>query len=197
MEHIPKSTRRGFLKKATLLVVGALGGAITMRGVSSDTVRAGPPSAPQETSFKLYGRYWHLHSQHRKRGQVPVMGDQMVIYGELLKESRRTKVGEFYSSCLHIRSPFGPSLLAASNVEVHTFNLADGSLLGMGTTREALGGEEVFAILGGTGRYAGARGSYMARQRPQELGGDGTAEFSFNVAWDVPRHTHLIPTREV
>jgi len=125
------------------------------------------------------------------------MGDQMVMYGELLKEPQRTKVGEFYSSCLHIRSPFGPSLLAASNVEVHTFNLADGSLLGMGTPRQALGGEEVLAVLGGTGRYAGARGSYTARQRPQELGGDGTAEFSFTVAREVPSHMQPIPTEEV
>ena len=31
--------------------------------------------------------------------------------------------------------------------------------------------------MGGTGRYAGARGTYVARQRRQELGGEGTAEF--------------------
>ena len=32
-------------------------------------------------------------------------------------------------------------------------------------------------FVGGTGRFAGATGSYTARQSPRETGGDGTAEF--------------------
>jgi hypothetical protein len=39
-------------------------------------------------------------------------------------------------------------------------------------------GESVFAIVGGTGRYLGARGSYVARRLPVELGGDGSAAFT-------------------
>lgn len=57
---------------------------------------------------------------------------------------------------------------------LHSFELGLGTILGMGS-----GGldDGVFAVVGGTGRYAGARGSYTARQSPSNLGGDGTAEF--------------------
>ena len=35
---------------------------------------------------------------------------------------------------------------------------------------------------GDHGRFSGARGSYVARQRSRELGGDGTAEFNLTLA---------------
>ena len=38
-----------------------------------------------------------------------------------------------------------------------------------------MGAERSFAIVGGTGRYAGARGSYTADQDTYGLGGRGTA----------------------
>ena len=63
-------------------------------------------------------------------------------------------------------------------LELHTFKLRDGTIIGSGTSG-ALEGE--FAILGGTGRYAGARGTYVARHNRRELGGDGTAEFRFQL----------------
>ena len=54
----------------------------------------------------------------------------------------------------------------------------------MGTRlSSASAAENVYAVVGGTGRYAGARGSYTARQHPQELEGDGTAEFALRLAW--------------
>ena len=60
-------------------------------------------------------------------------------------------------------------------VESHAFRLPDGTIHGMGT---ADGADSVFAIVGGTGRYVGARGSYTARHMPIELGGDGSAAFT-------------------
>jgi hypothetical protein len=98
----------------------------------------------------------------------------MSIYGELLDEGTGRKVGEFYSACFCMAAPFGPGPLAAANVELHNLNLLDGTLVGMGS---AGADANTYAIVGGTGRYQGAVGSYVARQRPLELGGDGTAEF--------------------
>ena len=41
--------------------------------------------------------------------------------------------------------------------------------------------EGSFAVLGGTGRYAGMQGTYLARQGHEELGGDGAAKFVFEL----------------
>ena len=51
---------------------------------------------------------------------------------------------------------------------------------GSGTTLPGVADNE-FAIVGGTGRYAGARGTYLARRDPLEFGGDGTASFEIDL----------------
>jgi hypothetical protein len=61
---------------------------------------------------------------------------------------------------------------------MHTFKLGDGSIFGTGTAGSLEGS---FAVLGGTGRYAGVQGTYAARQGHSELGGDGAAEFVFDL----------------
>lgn len=88
------------------------------------------------------------------------------------------RVGEFSAARFALESPFGGTAGAAS-LDLHSFNLQDGTILGLGTT--VADGESMFAITGGTGRYAGARGTYVARQNPRELGGDGTAEFRLSL----------------
>jgi hypothetical protein len=66
---------------------------------------------------------------------------------------------------------------------LHTFDLAEGTILGIGANKLDEGS---YAIVGGTGRYAGASGTYTARQFLRELGGDGTAEFTLNLnAWEA------------
>jgi hypothetical protein len=42
-------------------------------------------------------------------------------------------------------------------------------------------GHGQFAITGGTGRFAGATGSYTAVQNPVEVGGNGTAKFQMTI----------------
>ena len=61
---------------------------------------------------------------------------------------------------------------------LHRIDLGDGGLIGVGpgTLDDA-----TFVIVGGTGRYLGAAGTYHAVQRPREHGGDGTATFTFDI----------------
>ena len=89
-------------------------------------------------------------------------------------------VGHFTAAHLTHDSPFAA---AASSLEIHTFALEAGSIHGLGMV--ARGTEGHFLILGGTGRYAGARGSYVAHQHVRELGGDGTSEFHLTLALTV------------
>ena len=173
-------TRRNVLKYGALLMAAVFGGGVAARGNGHPGFGEQPGASAQGT-FTLYGRHWHLHSQNRKRGEALAGGDQIATYGELLSGPHGTKVGEFYASGLHLRAPLSPSQFSAADVEVHTFNLLEGTIVGMGTTGAALGQENIYAVVGGTGRYAGARGSYTARQHHQERGGDGTAAFTFTL----------------
>ena len=135
--------------------------------------------------LRLYGRNRHVQGEGpRARWARPERGQRQVVFGELLDGpvgAAGVKVGEFYATCTCVNAPFGAGPLAAGFVEHHSLNLGDGTLTGMGTSH---GEESTFAIVGGTGRYAGARGSYVARQLPVELGGDGTAELVLTVTLD-------------
>jgi hypothetical protein len=124
----------------------------------------------------LYGRGLHLHAPSRRAGSVPVKGDRHTAYGELLDRQDGVAVGHFTAARLSLDSPFA----AASSLEIHTFELADGTIHGLGSA--AIGAVGNFVVLGGTGRFTGVTGSYTARQGARELGGDGTAEFHFTLA---------------
>jgi hypothetical protein len=162
-------SRRGFLKRGVVLAAGALGVGAAGR------VSGASAAVPSQQTLTLHGRFFHLHAQDRRAGVVPVKGERLTGYGELLDRPGGTKVGEFFSTLFALDSPFGPTPMGATGLEYHSFNLHDGTILGLGTG--AGHGESVFAIVGGTGRYAGARGTYVAHQRQRELGGNGMAEF--------------------
>jgi hypothetical protein len=169
--------RRGLLKQGMFVVAGALGLA-TVDRTAVHAATASPTSTssgPKTTSLKLYGRGLWSGTTAGRPGEVPLVGDQISARGELLQSPAGEKAGEFHGTGFCVSSPFSPGAHAAANMEFHTFLLSDGSLIGMGSTA---GGNEVFAIVGGTGRYHGASGSYTARQSPLGFGG-GTAEFEF------------------
>ena len=67
---------------------------------------------------------------------------------------------------------------AGGALQLQTFDLLDGTIMGIGA---AGAHENPFAIVGGTGRYVGVSGTYVAKQSPRELGGDGTAEFTLTL----------------
>jgi len=60
---------------------------------------------------------------------------------------------------------------------VQRFTFADGTIIGMGSG--SLDGEE-YAVVGGTGRFAGAIGTYTARIRPGAYRRD--AEFQITIS---------------
>lgn len=178
MEHVQTAPRRRFLKRGVGLLGGAVGLGLISRGVGPIS---GASAGSGNLSLSLNGRDWRLTYPDRQRGVLPQPGERSASFGQLFSNSDGAKVGEFYASSFAFSSPFGPGESAAAAMEMHHFNLADGTIVGMGT----LGGfhdvKSVHAIIGGTGRYEGASGSYVARQSPLELGGDGTAEFQFNI----------------
>jgi len=168
-EAILTSSRRGLLGRMFVLAAGAFGASVAQRVAAAD-------AAPPATTLLLHGRGFYLHSPGRRSGEVPASGERLTAYGELLDRPDGHAVGQFTSAFFAFDSPFA----AAGSLELQTFNLEGGTIHGLGSVPTGADGH--FAILGGTGRWAGSRGSYVARQRPRELGGDGTAEFHLTLA---------------
>jgi hypothetical protein len=182
MEGVPKASRRNVLRNGLLFLAGAVG--LGVAGARASGVTGAGSSVT--TTLRLSGKQWHLFATDRRRGEIPLRGDSVSTHG-ILHGPDGKKIGEFYSAGMVLGHPLGAGPLGAANLEMHTFNLLGGTIAGMGS---ATPGESVFAIVGGTGRYAGASGSYVARQHPLELGGNGTAEFRLTLKTEEGTHAN-------
>jgi hypothetical protein len=174
-------SRRSVLKRLGV-VAGGLVGLLAGREAlaSSKTGRnAAVVAPPGVETVVLEGRGWHIYSKDLAKGQIPTGGDRLLVYGDLHEAGSDSPAGQFFATYYSLRRPGFAGPLAS--LEQHTFNLPDGSIMGSGTTKAGFATEDEFAIVGGTGRYAGARGTYVVRQSHQELGGDGTATIVFTM----------------
>ena len=160
-------SRRKILKRGLVLAAGAFG--VTAAGKEAQAATRTVPS-----QLRLHGRNWRVSVPDRQPGASLRLGDVGAVYGDLFEGPEGSPFGQFFGSRLAIQSAPGGHARADGSVEVHTFVLPHGTILGMGT---AVFGDAVFAIVGGTGRYHGVTGSYVAHQRLREQGGNGTAEF--------------------
>ena len=174
-EHMQSGqSRRGLLGRGLVVLAGVVGigaGAGATKLATRDEVDT------EAGRIRLHGRNWILQTPDRRPGERLVAGERGTVYGELV-DAKGMPVGQFYGSRMAAQSSPGGAVDADSSLELHTFRLEGGTLLGIGSM---IAGESVFAIAGGTGRYAGSRGSYVAEQRLLELGGDGTAEFTIDL----------------
>ena len=135
-------------------------------------------SGPNQT-FMLEGRGWHIYSRDIARGRLPEGGERMLSYGELYAGEDAEKIGDFAATYFGLPRRAADGRLAS--LEQHVFTLPGGSLFGSGMTAPGFATVDEFAIVGGTGKYAGARGTYVVRQSHLEFGGDGTATITFNL----------------
>ena len=147
-----RSTRRGALGRGVALLGGLVG-----LGAATEATAA-PPGATT-LAFHVRGL------THDRRG-LRRRGDPLTLQGELLDRPGGRRVGELHAAAFTLRGPGGAG---PSELELHTLVLEDGTLVGSGTG-DAGGG--AYAILGGTGRYAGARGSYAVRRSHEPGAGD-------------------------
>jgi hypothetical protein len=161
-----------------MLAAGAIGIGAARRADAAVVTVAPAGNGTRTAELRFYGRNFHLRAAGHEPGQVPTKDERHNTYGELLAHPNgKQVVGHFTAAHLTHNSPFAAG---ASSLEIHTFALKDGTIHGLGSV--ARGVEGHFVILGGTGRYAGASGSYVARQNSRELGGNGTAEFHLTLA---------------
>jgi hypothetical protein len=169
---IPGSGRRTVLKRGIFAAAAAAAAALTIRP-SDQRAASASVSIGGAKTIELFGRGWHADTS-----KIPSKGDSYSVYGELLASPEGDKCGEFYAACLAIDSPFQVTGEGTGSLEIHTLVLAEGSIVAMGAGG---GAERSFAIVGGTGRYTGVRGSYTANQDTYGLGGRGSAAFKLKL----------------
>ena len=167
--------RREALRRAMALLAGGVFGV----GLAKAPAALGAP-AKAETAYPaslvLYGVDWRRDSASGDAGVPQVSGERATTYGTLTAKPGGSPVGEFQAASFFGESPLSAS--GSGSIELHTFKLGEDTIFGMGSASDAAG---VFAVVGGSGRFAGARGSYVAEQSHFEAGGDGTARFDFTL----------------
>lgn len=151
--HMETTKRRGFVQRVLCIFGGAFGASALPP--STTAAPAKPVSVPNSGTIRLHLECRHKHKTGQQSGRV-------VCGGEILDRAGGLAVGQFHANCFSAESTFGtPNPFAASNVEMHTIRLADGMIFGMGANNSKTDIEKAHAIIGGTGKFAGARGTYI------------------------------------
>jgi hypothetical protein len=170
------TNRRTALRNGLLV----LGGAIGLGGGAAGTKAflSEPAAKRNGEKLELAGLGLVAETPNRVAGERLQPGDRSTVSGRIVDPKTKRDRGRFYGTRTVFDSGLTPFATADASTELHTFALEDGSILGMGSI---VGGVSAFTVVGGTGRYAGKRGTYVAEQRLRELGGDGTASFVINL----------------
>lgn len=171
------SDRVPFLRRRSVLTRGAAGLAAGFalfvgRTDSKPTLVASTNVKASPRTVELYGRGWTARADDLKFGELPKSGERYAVSGDLTDAPGGKKIGEFASAVFTLATH-------GETVEMHTINLAGGSIIGMGS---GSGVKRVFAIVGGSGNYIGARGSYVAEQDIYGFGGSGSAKLTLTLA---------------
>jgi len=154
------TSRRSLLTASGVLAVGA-GAVVGSRALSDDDAAPSVVGAAGLPSVLLSRKVRIARPDHTP-GQPIERGQKALPYGDL-ETARGTAIGRFDTSHLAGRQP----------MHLHRIELEDGVLVGLGEAS----GDGVFTVVGASGGFAGASGSYTVRRL-----GDDSIEFSFNTS---------------
>jgi hypothetical protein len=151
------TTRQSVLRRALALGAGAVG-----FGAAAGTAAAAGTGAAETDRSRITMRLTARHAETRGGA------DQRHA---VLVDHRGVTVGHLAGTRLPLHSPFGVPA-AVSAIELHTLTLDGGTLLAQGALHGSAG---TFHLVGGTGRFSGASGSYGFRL------GHGTAGLTLTI----------------
>jgi hypothetical protein len=161
-ENRPTISRRSLLQKG-LLCAGAMFG---VQLATREPERAKLPSAAAGAmTLAFYADTLRGRAHGQLPGKLPVWNGGANRHGDLLDGPGGKKVGEFAANSFGTGGGAG-----GSNFEMQTVKLTEGTLFGIGAAGNA-DDEKVHAIVGGTGRFAGAKGSFVVRRSDRKRGG--------------------------
>lgn len=174
------TNRRDALRGAFALLGAAVGIGAASKDLSAAQEK--PEENKQTKQLVLQARRLRISSQDLQRGELPQSGVRMLARAEIVTGSQANqKVGEFFATYFQVNTPGKVAAHEPGSLEQHTFILPEGSIFGTGVTTSGKDGAGNFAIIGGTGRFQGARGSYVATQNHVDFGGNGTATFTLTL----------------
>lgn len=161
-----------------VLLGGAVAGTAVLLGRPATAASSPVAAGGGPTAFAVVGRGLRFLSGDG----LPAVGQAAALSAELTEEASGL-LGTLHGEYRALASPnlVGPN--APTSLETHHFVFPTGSLVGSGVATFDDTADE-FAVIGGTGAFAGARGSYTAVQQPLGLGGDGSARYSFSLRFD-------------
>jgi hypothetical protein len=162
-EMSASTSRRALLARAGIAAGIAGAGAVGLKAGATPTVASPGRPLPRV----VHGRDWRIVFAGLDHGAVPGPATPRLPQGRLV-DGDGAHLGLLESSLL-------PSTGGVTHL--HRLDLDDGGLIAVGPG----GDDATFTIVGGTGRYLGASGTYHAAQRPRAHGGDGTATFTFDI----------------
>ncbi len=149
-----RPTRRNAIRRGLLAAGGLIGLGAGARTAANRSVRVAGT-----TDITLYAP--DLATPTARSGEAPA------ARSEVLDAPEGRPVGEVHVAVVPVLGP-GASSSNADRMEWHTFHLQGGTILGAGSAGTEGG---AFSVIGGTGRFANARGTYDLRRVP------GGAEF--------------------
>jgi hypothetical protein len=178
------TNRREALRRAFTFLGAAVGIGAASRNLtaaSQEPTREAEPGKGKQ--LVLQARFLRINSQDLRRGELPQAGVRMTARADIVSGSSKNqkKTGEFLATYHRVNTPGKVAAHEPGSLEQHTFILPEGTLFGTGVSVSDMDGEGQFAVVGGTGRYHGARGSYVARQSHVDFGGNGAATFTFTL----------------
>jgi len=137
------------------------------RGLALLAGLAGAGAAGRELARRSGEETVVLRARERERppGRAERAGERVTLVAELYGADG-APAGALYGAGFALRGPGEPE--GPERLELHTFELAGGTIVGTGTVGLS---EGTFAILGGTGSFAGVRGTYLVRRPPREAPG--------------------------
>jgi len=164
----PVSPRRALLQRGAALTLGTF-------GLGAGSANARGPEPPEAGSLRLFARRRQALAARRGKSEaVPPSGS----YGDLMAAVDGPAVGAFQAHGMDGRAATS-GLSTAPRLELQTFTLEDGVLFGLGAASPE--GERACAVLGGTGRFAGAQGTYLEREAQDPQASRGIVEFVFSL----------------